>query len=65
MFGESNYSSYGPDQLVSEDVIVVTFNYRLGILGKLPVNRTNILAHRCSWIKLSMIKYSVYLVFFF
>ncbi|KAK9687535.1 Carboxylesterase family [Popillia japonica] len=33
MFGESNYSSYGPDQLVSEDVIVVTFNYRLGILG--------------------------------
>lgn len=32
--GDGNYATYGPDQLVSENVIVVTFNYRLGIFGK-------------------------------
>ncbi|KAK9730602.1 Carboxylesterase family [Popillia japonica] len=31
--GDGNYATYGPDQLVSENVIVVTFNYRLGIFG--------------------------------
>ncbi|KAB0802875.1 hypothetical protein PPYR_05061 [Photinus pyralis] len=31
--GNSDYSSYGPDYLINQDVIVVTFNYRLGIFG--------------------------------
>ncbi|KAI4459590.1 carboxylesterase [Holotrichia oblita] len=33
IFGGGNYAAYGPDQLVSENVTVVTFNYRLGIFG--------------------------------
>lgn len=31
--GTSKYSVYSPDNLVRENVIVVSFNYRLGIFG--------------------------------
>lgn len=31
--GDSNANTYGPDYLVEEDVVIVTFNYRLGMLG--------------------------------
>jgi acetyl esterase/lipase len=31
--GSSNTSFYGPDYLMTGDVILVTFNYRLGPLG--------------------------------
>ncbi|KAF5278663.1 hypothetical protein FQA39_LY00705 [Lamprigera yunnana] len=33
LFGQNSYSSYGPDYLLDENVVVVTFNYRLGIFG--------------------------------
>lgn len=32
--GSGHSEVFGPDYLVSEDVILVTFNYRLGVLGK-------------------------------
>lgn len=35
--GSSQTEFYGPDFLVSEDVVVVTINYRLGILGFLSL----------------------------
>lgn len=28
-------SLYGPEKLIEKDVVVVTFNYRLGLLGEL------------------------------
>lgn len=31
--GDSNANFYGPDYLIEEGVVVVTFNYRLGMLG--------------------------------
>jgi carboxylesterase type B len=31
--GSGNTDFYGPDHLISEDVVLVTFNYRLGALG--------------------------------
>ncbi|KAB0796176.1 hypothetical protein PPYR_10237 [Photinus pyralis] len=31
--GNSDYSTYGPDYLINQDVIVVTLNYRLGVFG--------------------------------
>ncbi|KAJ3666300.1 hypothetical protein Zmor_001750 [Zophobas morio] len=31
--GDSTYDLYGPDYLLEKDVVVVTLNYRLGILG--------------------------------
>jgi len=31
-FGSGNW--YGPNYLLDKDVILVTFNYRLGVLGK-------------------------------
>nr|CAD7569982.1 unnamed protein product [Timema californicum] len=34
ILGSGNTNMYGPDYLVEEDIIVVTFNYRLGALGK-------------------------------
>ena len=33
--GSGNSNLYGPDHLVSEDVVLVTINYRLGALGQL------------------------------
>lgn len=34
LFGSSDVLIYGPDFLISKDVILVTFNYRLGIFGE-------------------------------
>lgn len=33
--GEATKSFYGPDYFMKEDVVLVTFNYRLGALGEL------------------------------
>lgn len=38
-FGSGNTFLYGPDFLVAQDVIVVTFNYRLGPFGFLSAGR--------------------------
>lgn len=32
--GDGGCKLYGPDFLVNEGVVLVTFNYRLGVLGK-------------------------------
>ena len=32
--GDSTDNLYGPQYLIQEDIVVVTFNYRLGPLGK-------------------------------
>jgi carboxylesterase type B len=32
--GSGNSNFYGPDHLMSEDVVLVTINYRLGALGQ-------------------------------
>jgi carboxylesterase type B len=34
ILGSGDRTVYGPDFLVDEQVVVVTFNYRLGVLGK-------------------------------
>lgn len=31
--GDGNDSWYGPDYFMNKDVVLVTFNYRLGVLG--------------------------------
>nr|WCC58167.1 carboxylesterase [Pharsalia antennata] len=31
--GDSRYSSYGPDYFLDQDVVVVTFNYRVSVFG--------------------------------
>ncbi|GJQ72642.1 hypothetical protein Trydic_g1304 [Trypoxylus dichotomus] len=36
--GNSSYASFGPDQLVQEGTVVVSFNYRLGIFGFISTN---------------------------
>ena len=33
-FGSGDIKEYGPDFLVSHKIVLVTFNYRLGALGK-------------------------------
>jgi acetylcholinesterase len=33
-FGSGNSHKYGPDLLLDRDVILITFNYRLGALGE-------------------------------
>lgn len=38
--GNGNDDIYGPDFIVEKRVILVTFNYRLGILGFLSLNST-------------------------
>nr|BDU67888.1 carboxylesterase [Liposcelis bostrychophila] len=35
--GSGNSEIYGPDYLITEDVVLVTFNYRLGVLGFLSL----------------------------
>ena len=34
LYGSGDRDIYGPDYFIDEDVILVTLNYRLGILGK-------------------------------
>jgi hypothetical protein len=34
ILGSGDRDVYGPDFLIDEHVVVVTFNYRLGVLGK-------------------------------
>jgi carboxylesterase type B len=34
ILGSGDRDFFGPDFLVDEQVVVVTFNYRLGVLGK-------------------------------
>nr|QIK02111.1 carboxylesterase 11 [Holotrichia parallela] len=36
--GSGNSDMYGPQYLIAEDVVVVTINYRLGVLGFLSLN---------------------------
>lgn len=33
VFGSGNDEFYGPDYLIDKDVVLVTINYRLGVLG--------------------------------
>nr|CAD7196201.1 unnamed protein product [Timema douglasi] len=42
--GSGSSKFYGPDYIVAEDIVLVTINYRLGVLGKLRFNRRN-----CIW----------------
>ncbi|XP_060832112.1 juvenile hormone esterase-like isoform X2 [Bombus pascuorum] len=41
MSGHCNASLYGPDFFMEEDVVLVTFNYRLSVLGFLALNHPN------------------------
>lgn len=34
LFGSGDDTNFGPDYLMRKDIILVTFNYRLGIFGK-------------------------------
>lgn len=39
--GSGDATMYGPDHFIKEDVILVTFNYRLGVFGYLNTNDEN------------------------
>lgn len=34
LYGSNKTEEYGPDYLMSEDIVLVAINYRLGIFGK-------------------------------
>ncbi|KAJ8674897.1 hypothetical protein QAD02_010683 [Eretmocerus hayati] len=63
--GNSDISFYGPDYLVEEDVIVVTFNYRLGPFGFLNLHHEGALGNAglkdqnlaLKWVKQNIIKF--------
>lgn len=40
-FGDSSEMLYGPDYLLAKDIVFVSFNYRLGVLGKYTIVLTN------------------------
>lgn len=41
MLGTGGYTSYGPDYLLDHDIILVSGNYRLGLLGFLSTEDTH------------------------
>ncbi|XP_075213902.1 juvenile hormone esterase-like [Lycorma delicatula] len=41
-FGSGNDDEFGPDYLIEYDVIIVTFNYRLGVLGFLSLGNSDV-----------------------
>ncbi|KZC04932.1 Acetylcholinesterase [Dufourea novaeangliae] len=45
MLGYSNMSLYGPDFFIEEDVVLVSFNYRIGALGFLSLNHSDALGN--------------------
>lgn len=44
--GSSKTDLYGPEYLVANDVVLVTFNYRLGALGVYFLNLRSLLAFK-------------------
>ncbi|CAK9797870.1 Venom carboxylesterase-6 [Anthophora quadrimaculata] len=44
-FGYSNVTLYGPDFLIKQDIVVVTFNYRTGPFGFLALDHPNALGN--------------------
>lgn len=34
VYGSNSNELYGPEYIITEDVVIVAINYRLGILGK-------------------------------
>jgi hypothetical protein len=51
ILGSGDRVVYGPDFLVDEHVVVVTFNYRLGVLGKCYylITFLSVVKHGCYW----------------
>lgn len=45
MGGSSNSRLYAPDYLLNQDIVLVTFNYRLNILGKTKNYSENDIEH--------------------
>ncbi|CAG2063575.1 unnamed protein product, partial [Timema podura] len=43
--GSGSSKFYGPDYIVAEDVVLVTINYRLGVLGFLDVEGSDVVAN--------------------
>lgn len=50
-FENGDASLYGPDKLIDKDVVVVTFNYRLGLLGTSSWKAYYILWHSSTDVK--------------
>lgn len=51
LFGSSHDTLYGPDYLLMHDIVLVTVNYRLGVLGKKTVYISSIY-HSMIWFKI-------------
>lgn len=45
MTGSSKSEVYGPDYLITKDIVFVSFNYRLGFLGKFNFDIINNFIH--------------------
>lgn len=39
--GSNDSRMYGPDFLITEDVVLVVINYRIGLLGRADLNYSN------------------------